>query len=468
MEKLLVNEIARATRGEIIFGDGTEFVREVSIDSRTCEEGSVFFPMIGEVHDGHKFIKSAYEQGCRVFVVNKTYASDSDNCLEALKGASVIAVDDTLIALQELSRWYLGVLDVRVVAVTGSVGKTTTRDMIYAGLASQFKVGRSKKNYNSEFGLPLSILSFDKGADFVVLEMGMDGFGQIHKLVDIARPEIAAITNIGISHIERLGSQEGILKAKMEITDFFTEENTLVINSEDELLEKAVADAKYKVIKAGGSKSGDLVYKNVKDLGAAGIEFTLDDKNVKLDIPGGHNAINAAIAVAVCKAAGVDENKAISAIEHMEITGNRLRVIEAGDYKIIDDSYNAAPLSMKSAVATLAQTSGKRKVAFLAGMNELGSEEISGHKEVGACCADLKIDLLVTVGEKGKLIAEGAREKLNGETSEKMTLLHFDTKEELYPELDKILEPGDVILLKASRTYEMEKIGEVILKGISE
>lgn len=463
MEKLLISEIAEAAKGEVVFSGETEFVSQVAIDSRECKEGTVFFPIIGEVNDGHKFVKSAYDLGCRAFVVNKSYADSKDSVLDELKGAAVIKVEDTLKALQDLSRWYLKELDIKVVAVTGSVGKTTTRDMIYAGLKSTFKAGRSKKNFNSEFGMPLSILSFDKGIEIAILEMGMDGAGQIHKLVDIARPEAAAITNVGISHIERLGSQENILKAKMEITDFFDENSILVINSEDELLKQATSHVSYKVISAGLAENGDVVAKDIKDLGDKGIEFTLNGKRVKLSIPGSHNAINAAIAVGLCKACGVDEDAAISAIENMEMTGNRLRIVEEGGYKIIDDSYNAAPLSMKSAIATLAKTEGKRKVAFLAGMNELGSQELIGHKETGKCAADLGIDVLVTVGEKGKMIEHGAKESENKE----ITLLHFDTKEELYPELKNILKDGDVILLKASRAFEMEKIGEEILKGIN-
>lgn len=463
MKQLTLTELAGYMKGRVVQGDDSLVFDDAVIDSREAKAGAVFFPLIGEFQNGHKYIPQAVELGCRGVVVDSNYISEGyEKDKDVLSGVGVIQVEDTLKALQQLAKTYAEHLDLIKIAVTGSVGKTTTRDMIYAGMSSKYVTGKNKKNYNSESGLPLTVLSLTDDLEAAVLEMGMDGPGQIHDLVDIARPDVGVITNIGISHMERLGSRENIMKAKMEITDFFDENNTLVINSGDDMLKKADFGS-YHIVKAGCEPGGDFVAKNIDDKGAEGIEFDLDTPegtfHVNLPVPGAHNAVNTAIAVAACVTCGAGAQEAVRGIEEMTITGNRLRIVTGRGIKIIDDSYNAAPESMKSAIVTLSNTDGNRRVAVLGDMNELGAGSEEEHFKCGKFAGDNQIDLLIAIGEKGRDIARG------GEESEGIQVMYFENKEALYDKIDDIFKQGDVVLVKASRTLQLEELAERILKG---
>ncbi len=451
MRKLTSEEIARAAGGRLIKGTGKEEVREVIIDSRQAGEGKAFFAIKGQVHDAHRFLPDAVKAGCPVVVI-----SDES---KAPDGCDVILVEDTLYALQKLASWYMRSLDMKTVAVTGSVGKTSTRDLIYAGLSSKYRAARSRKNFNNQYGLPLTVLSFDGTEEAAVIEMGMEHRGEIHRLADIVRPDVAVITNIGISHMENLGSREGIRDAKLEITDFFTEENTLVIDGCDDMLKDLKPDS-YRIMKVGRCPGALISVDEVTDRGALGISVRLtafgEPIDVSLKIPGAHNAGNLALALAACSLMGVDVKEAARAMEKAELTGNRLKVSEAGGMTIIDDSYNAAPASMESAIKTLMATEGKRHVAVFAGMAELGEDSKALHEKIGEAAAEAGVDLLITAGENAADIKTGAERRGLRETA------HFDKREEIYPEIERLFKPGDVILIKGSRVMEMERLAEKI------
>ena len=451
MRKLTSEEIARAAGGRLIRGGGMETATEVVIDSRQAGSGKVFFAIKGQVHDAHKFIPDVVNSGCRIVVV-----SDES---KAPEGCDVILTDDTLKALQNLAAYYMRTLDVKTVAVTGSVGKTSTRDLIYAGLSSKYRTARSRKNFNNQFGVPLTVLALDGTEEAAVIEMGMEHKGEIHRLADIVRPHIGVITNIGISHMENLGSREGIRDAKLEITDFFTEENTLVIDGADDMLKDLKPDS-YGIVRVGSCQDAAVSVDGITDKGALGVDVKLtafgEETEVHLKIPGAHNGINLALAVAACSLMGVDPSDAAKAMEKAELTGNRLKVSDAGGITVIDDSYNAAPASMKSAVKTLMATAGKRRIAVFAGMAELGENSRALHEEVGEFAAEEGVDLLITIGENAEGIKAGAERK------NIKSAVHFEKRDDIYPEIEKIFAPGDVILIKGSRVMELEKLTEKI------
>lgn len=456
MREITLAEIEKAVDGKILAGSGREKISGVCTDSRKAGPEDLFVPLIGEVHDAHKFIPQAAERGCRTFLTSREDALPSED------GVRAILVSDTTRALQALAAWYLETLNLKKIAVTGSVGKTSTRDMVYYILKERFVTGTTAGNFNNDIGVPLTIFSFDDTMEAAVLEVGMDHFGEIHRLVDIIRPDIGIITNVGISHIENLGSRQGILQAKMEIADYFGEHNTLVINSSNDMLKTVEHSGSYETLTVGESADADYFVHDVTDLGEKGISYKLtaegETYEVFLQIPGAHNALNSALAIAACRKLNVSFEEALKGLAKLQLTGKRLTVKDEGGIKVIDDTYNAAPDSMKSALNTLMHTSGMRKIAVLSGMNELGEDSREYHRDVGRFAAERKVDLLITVGEKAADIAEGAK-KAGG-----IKVLHFDCKDSLYQVLDELLTEGDAVLVKGSRTMEMEQVVSRILK----
>ena len=456
MNEITIEKIVDATNGKLLSGSKDNVIQEVCTDSRTAKKGDLFVPIIGEVHDAHKFIPQAYERGCRAFLVSRTEAADG------LKDCQIILVGDTTGAVQDLAAVYLEGLGLKKIAVTGSVGKTSTRDMVHAILSEKFRTGTAKKNFNNSIGVPLTIFSFDDSLEAAVLEMGMDHAGEIHRLAEIIRPDIGIITNVGISHIENFADgRDGILKAKMEITDYFGPTNTLVINSD--MLKKADFSGGYKLIRVGEEPEADYRISDIRDYGEKGIRYTLSaegkEYEICLHVPGAHNAVNSALAIAGCRQMGVTTEQAISGLAHLELTGKRLAVKEKNGITVIDDTYNAAPASMKSLIDTLVHTDGQRKIAVFAGMNELGAESPKYHREVGEYAGKRDLDLLITVGEKAEDIAVGYRN-----VKDCGKAVHFDRKEDLYPEIKNLFRTGDVIAVKGSRLMEMEQVAAEILK----
>ena len=464
MNRITLGEIEKATKGRILSGEETQEILNVCTDSRKAGPGDLFVPIVGEVHDAHKFIPQVLEKDCTALLISEEN-TDTGN-------AAAILVDDTTKALQRLSAWYLEGLHLKTIAVTGSVGKTSTRDMVYCILKEKYVTGTALGNFNNDIGVPLTIFSFDDSMEAAVLEVGMDHFGEIHRLADIIRPDIGIITNVGVSHIENLGSREGILKAKMEITDFFGPENTLVINGDNDMLAGIESSGEYRLVRSGTGKDCDWQIFDIEDFGADGISYKLKTGSgiheISLGIPGAHNALNSALAIAAANCLGVSVEEAKQGLSAIKLTGKRLTVKTAGGIKVIDDTYNAAPDSMKSAVDTLMHTEGKRKIAILGGMNELGDESSKYHEEIGAYVVLQGVEILITAGDKAFDIARGA-EKQNEEAAAdngalRTEIRHFETKEALCEVIGELLKEGDTVLVKGSRTMEMELVADKILK----
>ena len=466
MRPFTVEEIIKAVGGTLVSGEKENIVYRVCTDSRKAEPGDLFFPLKGENNDGHDFLGQVLEAGCRTIVVSDESKIPKQAFASQPGDADIIVVDDTTAALQALASYYLDCLPLKKkIAVTGSVGKTSTRDMLYYAASTSFKTGRNPKNFNNYFGLPLSIMDFEPDTEVAVLEMGMASAGEIETLARIARPDIAVITNIGVSHIENLGSREGILKAKLEVTCCFDENSVLIINADNDMLTLENVKGSYRVITVGTGENCDYRINDVCDFGDKGIEYTLchegKDYRIKLPVPGAHNAINASLAVAAAGLMGISPETAIKGFEQAELTEKRLNIKKQGRIKVIDDTYNACPESMKSALNTLMSTEveeGGRRVAVLGDMFELGKESPAAHLEVGRYAVEKKPDLLIAVGKDAEYIAQGAEPLGDGH------VLRYETREDLEKEVHEIIRPGDTVLVKASRSMEMEKTVKEILK----
>ncbi len=456
MNDITIGKIAEVTRGQMISGDREHVINSVCTDSRTACYGSLFVALKGENHDAHAFVGSARENGCSAFLISEEEAADS------LPGADVVLVSDTLAAMQDLAHYYLDSLGLKKIAVTGSVGKTSTRDMIWYIMNEMYKTGRPEKNYNNEIGVPLTIFSLDSSYKAVVVEEGLEYAGDIHRLSAITRPDVCVITNIGVSHIENLGTRENIFKAKLEVADFMPQGGKLIINSDSDFLSKDNIDRDLDIIECGTDPKCDYFVHDISDKGVDGVSFRLrahgEEVLIELPVPGAHNALNAALAAAAAECFGASAEDIRSGLSKLRLTGKRLLVKEGNGVKIIDDSYNAAPASMKSALDTLMNTRGKRHVALLAGMNELGQDSERYHREVGEYVKEKKPDILIGIGEKAMAIVEGAS---GGSTY----AVWFPDKESFYEESSSLIKSGDTVLIKGSNAYKMSEAADWLIDG---
>ena len=455
MKILTLKEIAEAVNGTILKGDGDFYVSGVSTDSRTASSGDIFVALIGEIHDANKFVPQAAQNGCRAGLISDPAA--------ACHLQNAIIVENTTLALQRLAKYYLGLFDLKKIAITGSTGKTTTKDMIYAVMSVKFKTAKTQGNFNNNIGLPLTILSIEEGTEVAVFEMGMDKPGEIDELVEIVRPDIGIITNVGLSHVERLGSRENIFKAKMEIVNYFDSDNVLIICDDGETLTKNRVSGVYKLITIGANGKSSYIVYNVKDNGENGLSFDLEYKQkrqrIELPVPGRHNALNAALAVACGMELGITMEEAANGLSKIVLTEKRLNTINKDGIKVIDDSYNASPDSMRAAIDVLVSRKGLRKVAILGDMFELGSSSPEYHMEIGEYAAKAGVDLVVTIGDLSYNTMLGAKMILSPEQT-----IHFNNREEFIDKMRDIIRVGDVVLVKGSRAMKMDEITKEILK----
>ncbi len=493
MRTLTSDNIKEAVNGKMVFGSGNAEIRRVITDSREAGPGDVFFALKGEKNDGHDYLAQVLKNGCRALVVSdmeKTEAAVSEVAPE--DKPEVILVPDTKAALQKLSAWYLQSLDLKVnVGVTGSVGKTSTRDFLYYVLSEKYRTSRSIKNFNNSFGLPLSLLSFAEDTEAAVIEMGMDGKGSIDLLAGLVKPETAVITNVGVSHMENFPEEgrNGILNTKLEITNYFNEDSTLIINASNDMLQDLDMKARGipgKLIRVGTDESCDYFAKNVMDKGTDGIEFDLTTAgktyHVDLPVPGAHNAVNASLAIACGVRYGLTVGEAIRGLGRVELTEKRLTLKEKNGITVIDDTYNAAPDSVKSAINTLMATKvsdGGRRILITGDMGELGSEAEAGHRSVGEYAYEKGVDVMIAIGEMSRYtlmgwedaaVSAGNKPEIVSNDEPYMLLdkttgrggEHFMTKEPVMEGIKAHVHEGDCILIKASRFMQLEKIVKVI------
>lgn len=449
MQKLSISDIIKATSGNLIIGTSDCEISSITTDSRKAENGVLFIPLKGEKADGHDFIAQALENGAITLTERDCTYSDG----------TVIKVSDTRKALGDIARYYKMKYPVKSVAITGSVGKTTTKDLVYSVIAQEFKTHKTPNNFNNDIGVPLTVFGIEREHEAAVIEMGMNHFGEISYLADIARPDSAIITNIGMSHIENLGSQEGIFRAKMEMTERFTEKNTLFVNGDDKYL-KTICNTTYKVVRFGMADTNDVYAKDIVNNGLMGTEFTVvhPDGEFRCEVrqPGEHNIYNALAAVCAGLNLGISEDKIATGLRECVYTASRLEITGHKGMEIINDCYNSSPDSVRAALKVMRHTVKQRRVAILGDILEMGEYAKDAHFELGKSVKEFGVDLLVTAGENAGYIAAGAKD------AGLDAVVSYATTDDLKANISGLVKSGDCILIKASHGMEFYKIADEI------
>ena len=432
----------------------------VVIDSRKMEKGGVFVATKGEKVDGHSFIPSVAQMGALGVV-----------CEQPPEDVLIpyILVKDSFAALRAIAEFYRKQLTIPIVGITGSVGKTSTKEFIAAVLSRKYRVLKTQGNFNNEVGLPLTVLSIREEHEAAVLEMGISNFGEMHRLSKIARPDVCVLTNIGQCHLENLGSREGILKAKSEIFDYMNPDGYVFVNGDDDQLIKISQKGSRAPLRFGLGTANDIFASNVCNKGLLGTQAVIHASMhvipVQIPLPGEHMVWNALAAAGVGFLMGLTAEEIKQGIADVKAVGGRSNVMELADGVLIDDCYNANPISMRAALDLLATALG-RKVAILGDMFELGTDEEKLHGEIGTYASDKGIDVLICVGSLARCIYEQAIER-EKEKSGAMEIYHFPTRDEMLSNLPKILKRQDTILVKASHGMQFEKVVEMIAKNPS-
>ena len=438
---IYVRDIINICHGKLISGKDNVRCSKFTKDTRILEKGQVYVGIKGETFDGNSFYKDAIKKGASVCIIDNEEVLDG-----GYKKAAIVLVDDSVKAIQELAKYKRSQYDIPVIAVTGSVGKTSVKDMIYTVVSSQYKTLATQGNMNNHIGVPLTILGLDDH-EALIVEMGMNHMGELHVLSSIARPNMAVITNIGTAHIGNLGSRENILKAKMEITDGMSD-GTLIINNDNDLLGTVKYD---KLITIGIDNDSDYMAKDIEDK-VFSSSFYINNQYVTLPVGSMAFVYNALFAYAVGKKLGIDDKKIIEALKSFKLTPHRLELIQHKDYQIIDDTYNASLDSVRNALEMLAKTPG-RKVFIFGDILELDNYAKDIHEEIGKIIVDKKIDVLLTVGENAGYTYSICYD--NGIES-----YHYDSNEKMLEEIDKIIDIGDTILVKGSHGMNLIQIVE--------
>ncbi|MGL4451465.1 MAG: UDP-N-acetylmuramoyl-tripeptide--D-alanyl-D-alanine ligase [Sarcina sp.] len=451
MLELNFDEILKAVNGEEVKRPKEYLGKKVSTDTRKIEKGSIFIALKGANFDANTYAKDAIDKGAALVLVENVLFD-----IETIEeNVGVIKVENGEMALAALASFYRNKLGIKVVGVTGSTGKTSTKDIMSAVLSAKYKVFKTKGNFNNHIGLPLMILELDSTYDIAILEMGMSDLKEINFLAQIAKPEIAVITNVGLSHIENLKTRENILKAKMEIVDFFTKENTLIINADDDMLKNVKTDT-YKLVRTGVGANLNPKAENIK-FDKLSSTFDIIDGDMKfefnLPMPGKHNVGNFMLAYCVGKELEVATEDMQKGISNIEVTSMRLDLKEGNGFKVLDDCYNSSPDSVKSAIDVLMSLKGKRKIAVLGTMRELGTESENAHKEIGEYAKEKGIEKLFVFGEFAEFIKAGFGKECN----------LYENKQTLIEELKNYIEKNDIVLVKASRGLKFEEITKALI-----
>lgn len=479
MKKIYAQEVADAVGGTILSGDGSAIISSVSTNSKEIESGALFVPIIGERVNAHRFIGMALEAGA---VATFT----SEECENFLPGKVYIKVTDTLAALQRAAAWYRSLFTTKVIGITGSVGKTTTKEMIAAAVETKYKVLKTKGNMNSQVGLPLMMFYLEEDTEVAVIEMGMSEVGEMSRLAKIARPDMIVMTNIGVSHIGQLGSQENIRKEKMNIINECTGGNFVFVNGEDELLHELKQfseEAKLgiypkselfdettrrklscvKVQEFGADAQCEYYARDVETVGN-GQRFTFVTKEatekIEISVLGEHNVRNATVALAIAMQLGITPSVAKAGLKAYQPIAMRGQIYEKEGVKIIDDTYNASPDSMKSGISVLLDTQGvTRRIAVLADVLELGEVSRACHYDVGSYISvahnskGAKVDMVLTFGTEAKAICEAIKE-----SDCSIEAKAFAYKDQLIAYLKSQVRAGDGIFVKGSRGMHMEEV----------
>lgn len=425
----------------------------VSTDSRTIQENNLYIPLVGEVFDGRLFVKECEDKGASAFLIDRDYEIKNNISIPYIR------VDDTLKALQDLARSYRKELNVKVIGITGSNGKTTTKDLLYEVLSTKYKTQKTIGNLNNEIGVPKTILSLNEDTEIAVVELGTDRFGDISLTSNIALPDIAIITNIGDSHLHNLKSKEGILKAKMEIVEGLSDDGIFIYNGDDETMKKEIASYKVdqKIISFGLEDDNDFVVKEVPSTPAK-VSFSHDGETYDIPLLGRHNIYNGACCLLIANILGLDANEVKSGLVKVRPANNRSSMIELDGFDVLDDSYKSNPQSLRSGLATCKLLDGyNNKIVVLGDMLELGDKEDELHYEVGLDIDPKDIHYCLFFGNLSYHMYKGA---LNNFPKDRA--FHFTDKDDLIDKLKSLITKSTLVFVKGSHGMHMEEIIESI------
>lgn len=450
MRNITIGDILKMTGAKAGFEiDENARVCNISNDSRDIKEDTIYAAIVGERLDGHDFARAALENGAIAAIVEKR-VTEKD-----------ILVKDTRRALKDIAMGYRSRFDIPFLAVTGSSGKTTTKDMLYFAVSESRKTLRNLGNLNSEIGLPMTVFNLDESHECAVLEMGMYVQGEIDYLAEIVKPHFAIITNVGVAHIQSAGSRENILKAKMEIANYMTQSDVLLINGDNDMLQTVDTGAiKPSVYKYGLEEHNDIRLISYETT-ESGMKIRADilGKITEYEIPtlGIHNIYNSLSVMGLCSLMGLDMKKSAEGIRKYQPSKYRMEIKSVSGKTLIEDFYNANPDSMRASIETFRQMQGERKVAVLADMLELGEISEKEHMNAGIQASEI-FDVIICIGSDAKYIGKGAIE--NG--FDKGRVYFFANNEEAVSEINSILRPGDAVLMKGSRGMKLEEVAESI------
>lgn len=459
--RLTIEDIVKATggqlvyNGEVLMADAEDFTKQVEgvvLDSRLVKEGYVFIATVGERVDGHTFINQVFEKGAMLVVCQQVPEDAKGLCVK---------VEDSFKALTQIAACYRSHLDIKIVGITGSVGKTSTKEFVATTLAEKYSVLKTEGNFNNEIGVPLTLLKIRDEHEIAVVEMGINHFGEMTRLTTLVKPDVAVITNIGTCHLEFLGDRDGVLKAKTEILTGLKEGGNLVINGDDDKLATVMSNGNFKLVSVGIDEDTDYKAISIVNNGLLGSRATIVgggmECEVNVPLPGAHMVYNALTAAAVGRIFGMDAKEIADGIGHVKATGGRSNVIKTDNYVLIDDCYNANPVSMRAALELLA-SANTRKVAILGDMFELGEDELRLHSETGEYAMKVGTDVLVCIGKLSKAMADSASIL----ASMRQQVFYFETRDEAISEFGNILMKNDSILIKASHGMQFTEIVKML------
>ncbi len=452
MEHMTVKEILLASEGKLLCGSEDTVLEHISIDSRNMKGNDLFAPIIGEKVDAHGFIDQAFENGAAAVLTSRHDAMNAEK--------PWIRVENTIQALQAVGSYYRDRLSLPLVGITGSVGKTTTREMVACALSARFSVFKTPGNHNSQVGVPITLSEITQKDEIGVIELGMSEPGELTIISKIAKIQMAVITNIGVSHIEQLGSKENICREKLTIQDGLSEAGILILNGDDELLKEIRAKKGCRTIYYGTGKNCDYRAEDFHlEDGFPAFTAVYETERVpmRLKVMGRHNVLNAMASLAVARESGISMEEAAKALEEFTGFKNRQEIYDTNGMTIIDDTYNASPVSMKAGLEVLGSV-GKagRRIAVLADMKELGEKSPEYHYEIGEYIADHPIDLVVVLGELSKEIVRAVKEKSPG-----VVTREFMDPESLTAYLKTEFREGDCVLFKGSNSMKLGPVAAV-------
>lgn len=464
---LKIGQIAEACGGRLVVqgAEAEQMVSSVVLDSRLVTENGVFAATVGERVDGHRFIPEVFAKGASLVICEKTpEQAEAELGVPADGWGSYLLVEDSLQALKDIAEYYRATLSIPIVGITGSVGKTSTKEFIAAVLSEKYKVLKTEGNFNNEVGVPLTLLRIRQEHEAAVVEMGISDFGEMRRLSKMVRPNICVITNIGQCHLENLGSRDGILKAKSEIFDFMQEDGEICLNGDDDKLSavKLVQGRSPHFFGLGENAAEEVWASRIVSRGLWGSEAVLhiegeEDLSIPIPLPGRHMVSNAAAAVCVGRLLGLSREQLVRGVSRVSAISGRNNLVRTPHYTLIDDCYNANPVSMKAAIDLL-QMADTERTAILGDMFELGEASDRLHAEVGAYAATAGIERIFCVGENARHMYQGAAER----AKKSQKVVYFSSRQELEAQLREKLQErlpyGNTILLKASHGMHFEEL----------